>query len=81
MENYTLSSLEVMRMAQGSSRLPWCLRMLESKLREFFATEPGRHLLNSRKELLLAVQALIDQKIAWLDRLGQEAAAKKIEVE
>jgi len=62
-------------------RRPRCLKTLEIKLNKFFATEPGRHLLNSRKELLLAVRALIDLKIAWLDSLGREAEAKNIEVE
>ena len=76
-----LYTWEVMKMVEGSKHLPWCLRMAETKLKKLLDTEAGRHLVNSRKELLLAVRALVDQKIAWLDRLGQEAEAKQVEVE
>ncbi len=68
-------------MGQGNVDLPWCLRTLEVKVKNFLLTEAGRHLLNSRKELLLAIRALIDQKIDWVDRLGREPAGKNVKVE
>lgn len=47
----------------------------------FYSTPWGQHLRNARKEMLLAVRALIDHKIEWLDTLGQGSEPRKIDVE
>lgn len=48
-------------------------------LREFCRTEVGRHLVNARKEFLLALRACIDARIRHLEELTEEP--RKIEVE
>ena len=48
------------------------------------SSEPLRHLVNAKKEVLLAVRALIDAKIECLDKLLQppeEPAGREVPVE
>jgi hypothetical protein len=54
---------------------------LEGQANRFYSTPWGGHLKNARKEMLLAARALIDDRIAWLDRLGHDAEPRKIEVD
>lgn len=56
-------------------------RWMEERLDRFYSTPWGQHLRNARKEMLLAIRALIDRKIEWLDTLGQGTEPRKIEVE
>lgn len=60
---------------------PSCLRWIRQRVDRFYATPHGQHFKNARKELLLGVRALLDERIEWLDSLGQATEAQKIEVE
>lgn len=50
-------------------------------LDELGRTVWGRHLLNARKEVLLAVRAMVDQRIERIERATQKSEAKRIEVQ
>jgi len=54
---------------------------LEETVEEFCRSEFGRHLINSHKELLLALRSAIDKKVEKLDRLTQRGELKEVEVE
>ena len=58
-----------------------CLGALEETVEEFCRSEFGRHLINSHKELLLALRSAIDKKVEKLDRLTQRGELKEVEVE
>lgn len=60
---------------------PSCVRWIKQRIDRFYGTPHGQHFKNARKELLLGVRALLDQRIEWLDSLGQASDAQKIEVE
>ncbi|MGQ9731189.1 MAG: hypothetical protein ACUVX8_07920 [Candidatus Zipacnadales bacterium] len=56
-------------------------RWRDEMLGRFYSTPWGQHLKEARKEILLAVRAIIDHKIEWLDTLGKESEPRKIEVQ
>ncbi len=60
---------------------PSACRWLKQRVDRFYATPWGGHFKNARKEMLLGVRALLDERIEWLDSLGQASEAQKIEVE
>jgi hypothetical protein len=60
---------------------PPACRWFEQRVNRFYGTPWGQHLKAARKEMLLAVRAMIDHGIERLDTLGQESAPRKIEVE
>lgn len=57
---------------------------LERIFSSFFSSEPGKHLLNARKELLLAIKSVIEKGIERTDEMmkkeGKEKKAQKVEV-
>ncbi len=44
------------------------------------STEAGKHLLNARKELLLAVKTLIENEIERTEKAGKSRTAKKVKI-
>lgn len=44
------------------------------------SSEAGRHLLNARKEILMAVKSLIEKEIERTDKTGQSKRAKKVKI-
>lgn len=63
------------------------MQTIDDTVTHFCRSEAGRHLVNSRKELLLAVRAAIDSRIDRLDELTGESEsaepseARHVEVE
>jgi len=50
-------------------------------IRDFWRSPVGRHLVNARRELLLACRTCIDRKIERLEKLLEDEEPKKIPVE
>jgi hypothetical protein len=50
---------------------------LEIICSRFFSSEAGKHLLNARKELLLAVKSVIEREIERTDKMKREGKGKK----
>ena len=50
-------------------------------LHDFWRSPVGRHLVNARKELLLAMRASIDRRIDRLEKLLEDDEAKRVPVE
>ena len=44
------------------------------------STEAGKHLLNARKEMLLAVKSLIEKEIERTEKAGKSKSAKKVKI-
>ena len=44
------------------------------------STGAGKHLLNARKELLLAVKTLIENEIERTEKAGKSRTAKKVKI-
>ena len=44
------------------------------------STEAGRHLLNARKEILLAVKSLIEREVERTEKKGKSQKAKKVKI-
>jgi len=65
------------------SNLPFarCLEAIGERVEEFCRSEVGQHLVNSRKELLLALRAAIDYKIERLDQLTRPREPREVEVQ
>lgn len=68
-------------MAPDRRWLTTCVERLEERLDELRRSDVARHLMNSRKELLLAVRAVLDQEIERMERLAEPTEPRKIDVE
>ena len=44
------------------------------------STEAGRHLLNARKEILLAVKSLIEREVERTEKKGRSQKTKKVKI-
>jgi hypothetical protein len=44
------------------------------------STEAGKHLLNARKEILLAVKSLIEKEVERTEKKGKSRKAKKVKI-
>jgi len=57
-------------------------QLVEDRMGAFYSTPHGQHFRNARREMLLAVRALVDQRLQWLDSLGQtDTEPHHVEVE
>jgi hypothetical protein len=54
---------------------------LPNCIRDFLRSPVGRHLLNARKELLLAARACIDRRIERVEKLLQQDEPKQVPIE
>lgn len=43
-------------------------------------SEAGKHILNAKREILLALKAVIEKEVARIDRTGEENRAKKVKI-
>ena len=68
-------------MEPDEEHFAWCLRVMCERRDAFLRSDVGRHLLQSRLELLKAVRAAIDKKIDMLEDFGQSAEPKKVDIE
>jgi hypothetical protein len=68
-------------MEPNEEHFPWCLRALCEHRAEFLRSDIGRHLLQSRVELLKAVRAAIDKKIDMMEEFSQSAEPKRVDIE
>ncbi|MFQ5810255.1 MAG: hypothetical protein ACE5JM_11605 [Armatimonadota bacterium] len=59
-------------------REPW---LMCDCIRDFLRSPVGRHLLNARKELLLAARACVDRKIERVERLLEDDEPRQVPVE
>ena len=44
------------------------------------SSEAGRHLLNARKEVLLAIKSLIEKEVARTEKKGKSQKARKVKI-
>jgi hypothetical protein len=44
------------------------------------SSEAGKHLLNARKEVLLAVKSLIEKEVEQTEKKGKSQKAKKVKI-
>ena len=44
------------------------------------SSEAGKHLLNARKEVLLAIKSLIEKEVEQMEHKGKSQKAKKVKV-
>jgi len=58
-----------------------CLEAIGERVEEFCCSEVGQHLIDSHKELLLALRAALDHKIERLDELTKPTEPREVEVQ
>ena len=46
----------------------------------FFSSEPGRQLLNAKKEILLSVKSVIERELEKTEGMKGEVKAEKVEI-
>ncbi|MGD8238361.1 MAG: hypothetical protein PVH68_07415 [Armatimonadota bacterium] len=64
--------------SHNEAREPW---FVCDCIRDFLRSPVGRHLLNARRELLLAARACVDTKIERVEKLLQDDEARQVPVE
>jgi hypothetical protein len=50
-------------------------------LSRIYSSESGRHLLNARKEILLAIKSIIDKEVERTEEMKREKKAEKVNIE
>jgi len=50
-------------------------------LSRIYSSEPGRHLLTARKEILLAIKSIIDKEVERTEEMKREKKAEKVNIE
>lgn len=68
-------------MPRSSKSFAHYVETFDRSVKEFCRSEVGQHLINSHKEVLLAMRAAIDCKINHIEEFTETESSREVEVE